>query len=277
MLCPSQSLAMCIPTSHERERLVGILQGYFDESGKADDKPVVAFCGFIAAASKIQSFEDEWNSILRAYEIDVLTMKKAFKAHVPLSPKIRKQSFSDRIETLKPFADCIRKHFEFGSAIAVDVAAYRDMSAGAKKQLGGSENPHYLAFMQGIAGVLKHVRSDDRVSFICDDDADTAWNCYQFYRRIRKIHDGARKHFISISFADDKSFPALQAADLLSSLTRMQARFSFFRTPYDYRPLFDNLTAPQPLFNWGTGFWDKEKLAAWDPKLSARSLSSRRK
>jgi hypothetical protein len=255
---------------------VGILHGYFDESGKADDTPVVAFCGFIAAASKIQPFEDEWNGILRAYEMDALHMNKAFRAKVPLSPKIRKQSFSDRIETLKPFADCIRKHFEFGSAIAVDVVAYRDMSAGAKKQLGDTENPHYLAFMQGIAGVLKHVRSDDRVSFICDDDADTAWNCYQFYRRIRKIHDGARKHFISISFADDKSFPALQAADLLSSLTRMRARFLFHGTPYDYAPLFSYLTAPQPLFNWGVGFWDKAKLAEWEPKLAARSTKQRK-
>jgi hypothetical protein len=248
---------------------VGILHGYFDESGKVD-KPVVAFCGFIATASKIQPFEDDWNSILRGYEMGALHMSKAFNANLPLSPKIRKQSFAERIETLKPFADCIRKHFEYGVAIAVDVAAYQGLSKNSRNSLGGSENPHYLAFMQGIAALLHHVREDDCVSFICDDDAETAWNCYQFYRRIRKISEDARKHFISISFAEDDSFPALQAADLLSSLTRMEARYLFFKTPYDYKELFNYLTAPQPLFNWGTGFWDKRKLAVWEPKLEER-------
>jgi hypothetical protein len=249
---------------------MGILHGYFDESGKVD-KPVVAFCGFIAAASRIQAFDDEWNSILRGYEMDFLTMKRALKAHTPLSPKIRKQSFAERIEALKPFADCIRKHFEYGIASAVDVAAFKDLSPGAKKQLGGIENPHYLAFLQGMMGFVHHIRSDDRISFICDDDEQTAWNCYQFYRRVRKLHAICRKHFSAISFAEDKSFPGLQAADLFSSLARMRARFLFFGTPYDYAPLFDYLTAPQPLFSWGVGFYDKAKLAAWDPRLSARN------
>jgi hypothetical protein len=254
---------------------MGILNGYFDESGKID-KPVVAFCGLVAAAPRIQPFDDEWNGILRCYEMDFLHMSRVFKANVPLSPKIRKQSFAERIEILKPFADCIRKHFEYGIATAIDVAAFKDMSPGAKKQLGNIENPHYLAFLQGMMGFHHHMRSDDRISFICDDDEQTAWNCYQFYRRVRKIDGVSAKHFIAISFADDKSFPALQAADLLSSLMRMRARFQFFGTPYDYAPLFDYLTAPQPLFNWGVGFWDKDKLATWDPKLAARNHPLRR-
>jgi hypothetical protein len=255
---------------------MGILNGYFDESGKID-KPVVAFCGFVAAASKIQPFDDEWNSILRSYGIDSLHMSRAFKANVPLSLIIRKQSFAERIEILKPFADCIRKHFECGLATAIDVAAFKALSLGAKKQLGQIENPHYLAFTSAMAGFHHHLQSDDRVSFICDDDEQTAWNCYQFYRHIRKIDPFSKKHFISISFAEDQSFPALQAADLLSSLTRMRARFQFFGTPYDYAALFDYLTAPQPLFMWGVSFYDKAKLAAWDPRLVARNHPQRRK
>ncbi|HEY1578419.1 MAG TPA: DUF3800 domain-containing protein [Terracidiphilus sp.] len=255
---------------------MGIFQGYFDESGKID-KPVVAFCGFVAAASKFQAFDDEWNSILRSYELDVLTMKRAFKAHVPLSPRIRKQTFAERIETLKPFADCIRKHLEYGVAIAVDVVAFKSMSPGAKRQLGNAENPHYLAFLQGMTSFLHHLRRDDRVSFICDDDEETAWNCYQFYRQVRKIDPVCKKLFVSISFAQDHSFPALQAADFLAALSRMRARYLFFGTPYDYAPLFEYLTTPQPLFNWGVGFWDKDKLKAWEPRLVARNKKNKNK
>lgn len=270
MCAKSQTSALYFPLHHEREQLMGIIHGYFDESGKVD-KPVVAFCGLVGASSRIQSFDDEWNGILRSYEMDFLTMKRAFKANAPLSPRIRKQSFAERIEALKPFADCIRKHFEYGIAAAVDVAAYKALSRGAKKQLGGSDNPHYLAFLQGMLGFVKHLRSDDRISFICDDDEETAWNCYLFYRRVKRVFPQYRKHFISISFAEDQSFPALQAADLFSSLIRMQARALFFGTPYDYASLLEYLTAPQPLFKWGVGFWDKDKLSAWQPKLEARN------
>lgn len=240
MVCRSQASALYIQIPHERERLVGILHGYYDESGKVD-KPVVAFCGFVAAVSKIQPFEDEWNSILRSYEMKSLTMKQAFRAQVPLSPKIRKQSIAERIETLKPFADCVRNHFEYGIAVAVDVAAFKSLSPQAKKKLGMIENPHYLAFLQGMMACVHHLQDGDRISFICDDDEETAWNCYQFYRRVRKIYPLAKKHFASISFADDESFPALQAADLFSSLARMRARYLFFRTPYDYASLFSYL------------------------------------
>jgi hypothetical protein len=255
---------------------MGMLHGYFDESGKVEN-PVVAFCGFVIAASRLQPFDDEWNGILRSYEMDVLTMKQAFRASAPLSKKIHKQTFAERIETLKPFADCIRNHFEYGVATAVDVDAYKSMSAGAKRQLGGTENPHYLAFLQGMMGYMHHMRSEDRISFICDHDEETAWNCYQFYRRVRKIDPKSHKHFVSISFANDHHFPALQAADFLSALTRMRARFVFSGTPYDYASLFSYLTAPQRLFTWGVSFWSREKLAEWDPKLAARSAKGAQK
>lgn len=254
---------------------MGILQGYFDESGKRD-QPVVAFCGFLTAASKMQAFDDAWNNVLRVYQMPYFTAKNAFRENVPMG-KFSKHSVAKRIEVLKPFADCIRKHFECGVTAAVDVAGFSALSRAARKQLGNIDNPHFLAFLQCVMGSLKHMHSDDRISFICDDDEGTAWDCYQFYRQARRIYPLSKKHFVSIAFADDKQFPALQAADMLSSLVRMQARLEFFGTTYDYAPLFDYLTTPQPLFMWGRNFWDKAKLAAWDPKLVARNHLQSRK
>jgi Protein of unknown function (DUF3800) len=263
-----QSLAACIPTLHERERLMGMLHGYFDESGKAD-QPVVAFCGFLTAASKMQAFDDTWNHILRVYQMDYFTAKDAFRENIPMG-KFSKHSVAKRIEVLKPFADCIRKHFECGVSAAVQVEGFSALSPGARKQLGRMSKPHFLAFLQSVVGCIKHVRDHDRISFICDDDEETAWDCYQYYRRARKILPLAQKHFVSIAFADDKHFPALQAADLLSSLVRMHARLRFLGTGYDYEPLFEYLTKPLDQFNWGVGFHDKAALAAWDLKLAAR-------
>jgi hypothetical protein len=250
---------------------MGVLHGYFDESGK-QDQPVVAFCGFLTAASKIQAFDDQWKNVLRVYKMDYFTAKDAFRENKSLG-KFSKHSVATRIEVLKPFADCIRKHFECGVTAAVDVAEFNALSRAARKQLGNMDNPHFLAFLQSVMGSLKHVRDDDRISFICDDDEGTAWDCYRFYRQARRIHPPSQKHFISIAFADDKHFPALQAADMLSSLVRMHARFKFFGTRYDYEPLFEYLTTPQPQFNWGIGFHDKAKLAEWSLKLEERNKS----
>lgn len=269
MCAESQISALCIPVPHDRERMVAIFQAYFDESGKID-KPVVAFCGFVAPLSRVQVFENEWRGILRSYEMECLTMKRAFKAHTPLSRVIRKQSFAERIETLKPFADCVHRHFEYGIATAVDVGAYKQFSVAGKKKFGGSDNPHYVAFLTGMVAILKHLHGDDKISLICDDDEETAWNCYRLYRRVRKIHEGCQRTLVSLSFAEDKSFPALQAADFLSALTRMRARYLFANTPYDYAPLFDYLTTPKLPFKWGVLFFDKAKLDELEPLPTKR-------
>lgn len=242
---------------------MGFFHGYFDESGKIQD-PVVAFCGFVAPIANVQAFESEWNGILRSYEMECLSMKRAFKATAPLSRVIRKQSFAERIDTLKPFADCIRKHLEFGIATSIDVQAYKAIPVRAKKNLGGSNNPHFVVFLAGVMATLRHLRSDDKISLICDDDEETALDCYKFYRRVRKIHEGCRRRFVSLTFADDASFPMLQAADMLAGLVRMRSRFLFYRTPNDYVPLFNYLTDPQPHFKWGVSIWGKDELAKFD-------------
>jgi len=51
-----------------------------------------------------------------------------------------------------------------------------------------------------------------------------------------------RKKTASISFADDKYFPALQAADLMAFLTRHEARAQFYKKGRnEWLSLFDYL------------------------------------
>jgi len=257
---------------------MAMFQIYFDESGKFKDQKIVSFCGVCAPVSRMQKFEDEWNGILRRYEMRGLTMKKALRPTVGLSKVIRPESIPQRIESLKPFADCIRENLELGVATAIDVDGYADLSVEAKKRLGGSDNPHYMAFLCGIVAVTSYVSKDDRISLICDDDEETAWNCYKFYRRVRKIEPGARQRLVALSFADDKEFVSLQAADFLSSLVRLEAYRQFVRRPYDYRRLFEYLTrqgSKASKIRWAVSFYNKEKLNDMSPILEKTAVGTR--
>lgn len=256
---------------------MAVLQAYFDESGKWKDQKVVSFCGVCAPHSKIQQLDEDWRSLLRRYGMPALHMKEAFRLKRPLGKNIKAQTTSERIEALKPFADVIRENMEIGVVVAIDVGAYSQLSHAAKQRLGGSDDPHYMAFMTGILGPIQHLYSDDRLSLICDDDEATALNSYHFYRRIRKLSRDAHTKLVAISFAHDTEFPPLQAADFIAALVRLQAIRRFFGRPYDYHPLFHYLIGNPTPHNalWALSFWNKDKLGDLAPKLESRPLASK--
>jgi hypothetical protein len=245
----------------EREPIVMLVNSFFDESGKFNDHRVVSFCGVCLTPHALKMFDEKWESLLRVSELPFLTMKRALEAHRQLSAVIPKQEPKERIEALKPFADCIRDHIEMGVAIAIDVEGFSQLSEKAKKKLGHTKDPHYISFLQAIVAVVStHAHEDDRVNLICDDEEATALPCYHFYRRVKKIEPEARKKMVALSFADDQQFPGLQASDMLSSLVRLEACRRFFRWHYDYHDLFSYLTSEKQGVRWAGAIYTKSKL-----------------
>ncbi len=220
-----------------------ILNSFFDESGKFKDHKVVSFCGVCATPSKLHIFDEEWRELLRRFDLPYLTMKRALANHRALSPKIPKQSADDRAEALKPFSSCLRNNLEVGVVIQIDVQGYAALSPKARKSIGNANDPYYLAFIRSLTELTAYAHGEINVSFICDDGEDTALPCYKFYRQIRKLNPIWRDRLVSLSFADDKKFPGLQAADMLASLARLEARRRFYREHHDYRGLVNHLLA----------------------------------
>ena len=91
-------------------------------------------------------------------------------------------------------------------------------------------------------GHIDYVHEDDRVALICDGDRSTAWDCYRHYRGIKDADIEIRKKIVSLGFANDEYFPALQAADMLAYLSRLEAKRRFYRDHYTFPRLFDYLT-----------------------------------
>ena len=248
---------------HPPEPLMAIFQAYFDESGKFKDKQIVSFCGLVSTVARIMEFEVEWKRLLRSYGMKDLSMKRALKHTIALGQNVAAKTAKERNNAFQPFADCIRRHFELGVAIVVDVAAYDKWPVHLKQKFaGGSPNPHYFSFINALVCCSKFMRDEDRMSLICDDDKETAMNCYGLYGRARFLNPDIKKSLVAITFAEDSEFVPLQGADFLASLCRLEARRRMHKEYYEYMPSFTRLTGKteDSRMQWCVRFYDKERL-----------------
>jgi hypothetical protein len=241
---------------------MAMLHAYFDESGKQGDHPLIAFCGVCAPYTKIEKFEGEWNGLLRRYGLQDFHMVKASRYSRKWG-NIPKQSVAERIEVLEPFADCMADSLELGLIQAWDVKGFKAISPEALQKIGNPNNPYYIAFSRALLAVADYAQEQDAISIVCDHDEETAWNCYRHYRAVRKASDKVKKKTAAISFADDRHFAALQAADMAAFLTRLEAREQFYGISYEFRSLFDYMTKDRGAskMKWFKMFAD-EKLAS---------------
>ncbi|HEV7674234.1 MAG TPA: DUF3800 domain-containing protein [Candidatus Angelobacter sp.] len=256
---------------------MAIMYCYFDESGKHKDHPVVTFSGVCITQSKLQQFDDAWNALLRQYGMPWLHMKEVSQLSRKICEKMPyKQSEADRNEALVPFADCINEHFEYGLIQAMDVDGFNSLSKNAKYQLGHTDDPYYIAFVRGLLELVNYVQGDDNLSIICDDDKDTAWDCYRHYRGVRRAHAEIREKTVSLTFADDKYFPSLQAADMLAFLSRLEAKMRFHNFRYSFRKIYLSLTNDRGIgfTQWKAAFIDKAKFQGLSDALDRKQKKS---
>lgn len=221
---------------------MGIIHSFFDESGKYQDHNIVALCGFGASPSQLKAFDEQWENQLRRTGMDALHWVKARRNGKALSRKIGPQKLKDRINELKPFADCINDYLGLGVASAFAVTGYTSFAPESKQLLGGSDNPFYVQFLHIVGLLANYAKANESITMTCDEDEETAWNCYRLYRRVKELEPKSGKRLAAITFANDLYFPALQAADMLSFLCREQARFQFDGIRYEYQEFFRYLT-----------------------------------
>lgn len=249
---------------------MAIWQAYFDESGKQSDHPLIAIGCVFAPPGKIEQFNAEWIALLRQSGLSDFHMVRA-REHFRSWGNIPKQTIDQRIEEIKPFADCIGENLELGLIQAWDVKGFKAIPSEFIAKVGNMRDPYYLAFVRALMELIDYVQEGDALSLICDHDIETAWECYRHYQGVRKAYDEVRKKTVSISFANDKHFPALQAADLVAWLTRHEARSQFYKMRNDWAPLFSWMVRDRGLgkIRWLKMFADEESAKG--------SLSSRMK
>ncbi len=238
-----------------------LIGAFFDESGKFKDHSTVSFAGVAGTQGDIQKFSDAWEQQLHRAGLKVLTMKEALNATMAMSKKRPAKGVAKRAEALLPFVECIREHLQLVISCAIDVEAFKALPSHVKKIL--ANDPYYTAFTRILFEVMEPVHREDKLSIVCDDEEAVALKFYKLYRKIKLNYHDARSRLACLSFADDQVFPALQAADMIASLTRLEGRRVFGGSPYDYESLFNAFSQPiktDRLWSFNTAFWGTEHL-----------------
>lgn len=249
-----------------RKPLVAIIQLFCDEGGKYHSGSVVSFSAVLATQEGLENFSCAWENLLRSYGLPSFHMRKLANASSAHGSKLlSNQTINERTDLLHPFADCINKHLALGLVQTWHVGGYAAMPMEAKKRIGGSNcDPHYLAMIRGLLEIRHYINPNDKVSVICDDDIEKAWDCYLHYRAICSAMPELRDCFASLAFAKDDYFPALQAADMVAFLSRLQAEEKFLGTPNKWSRLYSYLTTnPHPkdgLMQWAMMFAGEAEL-----------------
>src|SRR5580692_2171066 len=248
---------------------MGTLHSFFDESGKFQDHQVVAFCGFGASELQLRDFDKQWKNQLHRCGMYALHWVKARRCGKELGSNVGPQTLQDRINDLKPFADCVNDNLGVGIACVFEVTGYTSFAKESKDLLGGSTNPFYVQFLRTVTLLAEFARPEESITMMCDEDEETAWNCYRLYKRVKELDPKTGRRLAAIAFADDIHFPAFQAADMLSFLCREQAKLQWYGEPYEYQEFFRYLTNPRgtSLLQWRVAFKNKDDLQKLEKAL----------
>jgi hypothetical protein len=238
------------------------ITAYFDESGKFKDQPTIAFSGIAGVSENFKAFYRDWSRHLKLNGLKLLTMKKGLNVRVPLSDKRAAKGVTNRLDALMPFAECIRKHLQTVTCVAVDTEAFSKTPEHLRKLW--TDNPHFMAFTVALLALLDPLDKEDKLNITCDDEEATAMQMYQMYRRVKLVYSDARKRLCSLCFADDDVYSPLQAADFVASLSRLEARRRFHEEDYEFRPLWEALNSKAP----GDNLWSFNPIFCDEPTLA---------
>jgi hypothetical protein len=248
----------------KREPFMAIVYFFSDESGKQKKNRSVTVAGVGISKIRLEAFEEEWDVLLRSYELQEFHMSRVSKIHETHGLKLLAgQTLVQRQELLFPFADCIAKYFEIGLMQATDVEGFIRLPMEARQLIGGPLDAHFLTFSRGLLEVVKYIRPEDQLSVICDDNLQLAWDTYLHYRALSASSDDVQKKIAGITFAKSRHFLALQAADMVAFLTRKEAIAKFYGDCNEFEPLFARLVDGRPsgsIIRWFNQFADEKTM-----------------
>lgn len=239
------------------------VSAFLDESGKFQDKDVTSIGCVAAMQDQFKDFTLEWQWLLRRNGLEVLSGKEVLNPNKPLSDKNACYGLDKRTETLLPFIKCIRKHMQVITGMVADAKVFKSLPPHFFQVFG--EDPIYMSFGRTILHVLEFVPDNERIVLTLDEDEQTLENLYRLYKKIKKTWPKAKKHLAAISFADDRYLSALQAADFIGALMRLEFDRKWNNAEYDYPQLWTELTKPPDsnegrLWYIGIGLGDKDNL-----------------
>lgn len=193
---------------------------FMDTSGKLADSKYVVTAGVLFYQETAGEFAPAWDRLITKAAIRAkrrkpryLHMKDANRLHGEF--KGWKRHTVD--ELLIELAKLTREYaFELFAAPS-STTKYKALSRSEQDKLKG---PEELAFEVCISGCEQAMGKEDQLGIYCDDDDRTVESFAKFVKRKKLRDPSSRDRIIQLTFADDRFYPALQAADMLAYVER---------------------------------------------------------
>lgn len=203
---------------------------YADESGKLKQSDYTSFFGYIGHASEWARFGMEWDNARMRWQVPAIHMRairfpERDKEWSEVKARWGRDWEARRDLMLNDFVQTIRSAQIVALGAVVDAKHFRSLpDSDFKKE---SRDPLYLAFhtvvMRGIE-TTEVVDKHSPISIVVDDDQDYSIGCYKLLDVLRTHPDlmfsKVKERIHGMCFGNDKSYPGIQAADMLAYESR---------------------------------------------------------
>ena len=196
--------------------MVTTVYGFIDETGDstADDK--IWMCGYATTADDWQAFSDDWQPKVAVagpiHGTELLSRKGMFFGWDDAKAD----------DFLRELLTIIRTRIPLGILVGLDTKHYRSFTVPQRNQLGSP----FLICMARVIDVFFGIVDELRKRYpeiaginLAFDDSHRSADMLRTWLRLKKQRPNLTDLIKAVSFADDRWFYPLQAADLLANLT----------------------------------------------------------
>lgn len=197
--------------SHHKHKVLAVLKAYFDESGTDDKSTAVMVSGLVAPIQVWDKFDPAWNEQLDVPKLPyfhAVDCEHGNGIFQPLSGGIRDS-------LVWGLADVIGKHKPLSVNAGITLADWN--SKRFPSIVKAFRTPYHACFSHCIDQLITWADQNDFLesfALVFDDQREYkayAEEIYDAYKAEKK----STNRLVSLQFADDKSFPGLQAIDLV--------------------------------------------------------------
>jgi hypothetical protein len=201
------------------------MKAYFDESGDDPRDKIYVLAGWTADESVWNEFRDAWTRVLTNAGIQHFKHNEARA----LKKQFEGRSETERDEVLRQLVQVVCAHDLIGLICSFKHPLFQlllsesRIPASRLKKIayGGYSSPYYFCFHLAVSQLLRYLVEErhisENVNFVFDDRTDALRPCIKLYDRIQKAMPSEIKAVAGTATAgDDRTEPALQAADLLA-------------------------------------------------------------
>lgn len=198
---------------------------YVDDSGKADQSPVLVLAGYGASEERWAHFDQQWKTTLDKWGLDGFHMAEAWR----MQHKYQKLGSIGRDALIVQLLECINLHAEFAVVNSMPFDSHEHWFAAKEFPENKSLRPYMSAFYGLMTQMYQYAfrnKFDQKIEVVFDvqggESAEHVLGGMPEFRRL------AAQGFPGLevstpTFRSDHDTPGLQAADIFAWLVRRDA------------------------------------------------------